>query len=36
MFCLRKMKKKYSAYVSKNNANREKKVILLMISNGER
>ena len=36
MFCLRKMKKKYSAYVSKNNANREKQVILLMISNGER
>ena len=36
MFCLLKMKKKYSAYVSKNNANREKQVILLMISNGER
>ena len=31
-----KNEKKYSAYVSKNNANREKQVILLMISNGER
>ena len=26
----------YPAYVSKNNSNRQKKVILLMIPNGER
>ena len=35
MFCMVKMKDIYSAYVSKNNSNREKQVILLMISNGE-
>ena len=31
-----KKEKIYSAYVSKNNSNREKKVILLMIANGEK
>ena len=35
MFCMRKKKKIYPVYVSKYNANREKQVILLMISNGE-
>ena len=30
-----KKKKIYPAYVSKHNSNREKQVILLMISNGE-
>ena len=33
-FCILK-KKKYPAYVSKHNANREKQVILLMIPNGK-
>ena len=36
MFCMLKKKKIYPAYVSKLNSNREKQVILLMISNGER
>ena len=31
-----KKEKIYPAYVSKHNSNREKQVILLMISNGER
>ena len=31
-----KKEKRYPAYVSKNNSNREKQVILLMIWNGER
>ena len=31
-----KKKKIYPAYVSKHNSNREKQVILLMISNGEK
>ena len=31
-----KNEKIYPAYVSKNNSNREKQVILLMISNGEK
>ena len=35
MFCMLKKKKIYPAYVSKHNSNREKQVILLMISNGE-
>ena len=33
MFYVLKKKKKYPAYVSKNNLNREKQVILLMIPN---
>ena len=36
MFCILKKKKIYPAYVSKHNSNREKQVILLMISNGEK
>ena len=36
MFCMLKKKKIYPAYVSKRNSNREKQVILLMISNGEK
>ena len=35
MFCILK-KKKYCAYVSKHNSNRQKQVILLMISNREK
>ena len=35
MFCILKKKKKYVPYVSKHNSNREKQVILLMITNGE-
>ena len=35
MFCMLK-KKVYPAYVSKHNSNREKQVILSMISNGEK
>ena len=35
MFCMLK-KKIYPAYVSKNNSNREKQVILLMIPNREK
>ena len=31
-----KTKKIYPSYVSKHNSNREKQVILLMISNGEK
>ena len=31
-----KKEKKYSAYISKNNANCEKQVVLLMIPNGEK
>ena len=34
MFCMLK-KKKYPAYVSKHNSNRENQVIFLMISNVE-
>ena len=33
MFCMLKKKKIYPAYVSKNNSNREKQVILLLIPN---
>ena len=33
MFCVLKKKKAYPAYVSEHNSNREKHVILLMISN---
>ena len=36
MFCMLKTKKIYPAYVSKDNSNREKQYILLMISNGEK
>ena len=36
MFCMLKKKKIYPAYVSKQNSNREKQVIYLMISNGEK
>ena len=36
MFFMLKKKKYIYAYVSKNNLNREKQVILLMISNGEK
>ena len=36
MFFMLKKKKIYPAYVSKHNSNREKQVILLMISNGEK
>ena len=35
MFCMLQ-NKKYLAYLSKHNSNREKQVMLLMISNGER
>ena len=31
-----KKEKRYPAYVSKHNSNREKQVILLMVSNGEK
>ena len=36
MFFMLKKKKIYLSYVSKHNANREKQVILLMISNGDK
>ena len=36
MVCMAKKKKIYSAYVSKHKSNRQKQVILLMISNGEK
>ena len=36
MFCILKQKNIYPSYVSKHNSNREKQVILLMISNGEK
>ena len=36
MFCILKKKKIYPAYVSKNNSNHEKQVILLMIPNGDK
>ena len=36
MFCMQKKKKIYPNYVSKNNSNCQKQVILLMISNGEK
>ena len=36
MLCMLKKKKIYSGYVSKYNSNREKQVVLLMISNGEK
>ena len=36
MFCMLKKEKKYPAYVSKNNSNHEKQVILWMISNKEK
>ena len=35
MFYILKKRKIYPAYVSKNNSNREKQVIILMIPNGE-
>ena len=35
MFCILKRKKIYSAYVSNNSSNREKQVILSMVSNIE-
>ena len=35
MFCMLKKKKKYPAYVSKHNSNREKQVILLITPNRE-
>ena len=35
MFYMVKKKNNYPAYVSKHNSNHEKRVILLMISNGE-
>ena len=35
MFCMLKKGKIYPAYVSRNNSNREKQVIPLMISNWE-
>ena len=35
MFCIRKRKNLYSAYVSNNSSNREKQVIILMVSNIE-
>ena len=35
MFCMLKKGKLYPAYVSRNNSNREKQVITLMISNWE-
>ena len=36
MFCMIKKKNTYSAYVSKQNSNREKQIILQTIPNGER
>ena len=36
MFCMEKNKKYILYYVSKNNSNRQKQVILLMIPNGEK
>ena len=36
MFCILKRKKIYPAYDSKHNWNREKQVILSMISNGKK
>ena len=36
MLCMLKNEKIYPAYVSKHNSNREKQVILLMISNREK
>ena len=36
MFCMLKKEKIYPAYVSKHDSHREKQVILLMISNGEK
>ena len=36
MFCMLKKKKIYPTYVLKYNSNREKQVILLMISDGEK
>ena len=36
MFCMLKKKKICPGYVSKHNSSREKQVILLMISNGEK
>ena len=36
MFCMLKKKKIYPAYDSKHNSSREKQVILLMVSNGEK
>ena len=35
MFCVLKKEKKYPAYISKHNLNREKQAITLMISNRE-
>ena len=35
MFCILERKKIYSAYVPNNSSNREKQVILLMVSNIE-
>ena len=36
MFCMLKKEKTYPTYVSKHNSNREKQVILSLISNGEK
>ena len=36
MFCMLKKKNIYPYYISKHNTNREEKVILLMISNGDK
>ena len=36
VLCAKKEKKIYPVYISKNNSNCEKQVILLMISNGEK
>ena len=36
MFCMLKKKNIYPPYVSKHNSHREKQVIVLMISNGEK
>ena len=36
MLGMLKKKKKYPAYVSKHNSNREKQIILLMIPNGDK
>ena len=35
MFCMLEKKEIYATYVSKHNTNREKQVIILMISNGD-
>ena len=35
MFCMLKKKKKYPAYVSKHDSNREKQIILLTISDND-